>query len=94
MSETTIKILKVFLGLVMLIAGILMLVLPGPGIVFIFAGLYLIATVIPGGKERVEGWRKRFNQWREERRTRSRTSSRSTYSPPPQESASKSDSTN
>ncbi|MCB2200514.1 PGPGW domain-containing protein [bacterium] len=64
------------LGLTMIIAGIAMLVLPGPGIVFIFGGLYLIATVVPGGKERVEVWRQQFNQWREERRSGSRRTSR------------------
>lgn len=94
MSQTAINIFKVMLGLTMIIAGIAMLVLPGPGLVFIFAGMYLIATVIPGGKERVEGWRKQFNRWRLERRDRSRASRSSRSTSRYQESSSEFDSTN
>ena len=71
-NESAITVVKVILGILLLLAGVPMLVLPGPGLVFILAGAYLIATVVPGGKEYMEEKRQHFNRWRMERRERNR----------------------
>ena len=64
------KSLRLGAGVILLLLGLAMLVLPGPGLLFLAGGLYLIVTVFPGGKERVEVLRQKFNRWREERRAR------------------------
>jgi hypothetical protein len=61
-------LLKIALGLAVIVAGVFMLVLPGPGIAAILAGLYIIARQFPGGRRlvaRVEAWVRR--KWRNRR---------------------------
>lgn len=65
--DTLHNVLRVGAGIVLIGVGIPMLVLPGPGLLAIFAGLYLIVSVVPGGKQMVDRWRERYMKWREER---------------------------
>lgn len=55
-----IRIGRVTLGVVVLVAGLLMLPLPGPGLVTIAAGLALLATDIPYARKLLESVRKRL----------------------------------
>lgn len=66
------RVLKIAAGVGLVVAGVFMLVLPGPGIVAILAGLYLIASQFPRGREHVDRLKRLYDRWREERdRTRS-----------------------
>lgn len=55
-----IRIGRVSLGVVVLIAGLLMLPLPGPGLVTIAAGLALLASDVPYAQKLLEKVRKRL----------------------------------
>lgn len=44
------RLLKAFLGLLLVVAGVAMLVLPGPGTVFILGGLALMLAQWPRGR--------------------------------------------
>jgi len=68
MNDRILFWLKLILGIILILVGIPMLVLPGPGLLFMIMGFYLIITLIPGGKTRVERWRQRYVKWREDRR--------------------------
>ena len=50
-----VRILRVTAGMIMLIAGVIMLVLPGPGIVTIVAALALLARDVPAAA-RLKDW--------------------------------------
>jgi uncharacterized protein (TIGR02611 family) len=55
-----IRIGRVFLGTVVVIAGLLMLPLPGPGMLTIAAGLALLASDVPFARKLLENVRKRL----------------------------------
>ena len=55
-----IRIGRVFLGTVVVIAGLLMLPLPGPGMLSIAAGLALLASDVPFARKLLENVRKRL----------------------------------
>lgn len=55
-----IRIGRVFLGTVVVIAGLLMLPLPGPGMLTIAAGLALLASDVPFARNLLESVRKRL----------------------------------
>ncbi len=55
-----VRIGRVTLGIVVLIAGLLMLPLPGPGLVTIAAGLALLASDVPYARKLLESVRKRL----------------------------------
>lgn len=54
------RIGRVALGVIVLIAGLLMLPLPGPGLVTIAAGLALLASDVPYARKLLESVRKRL----------------------------------
>ena len=49
------RIFRIVTGFTLLLAGVFMLVLPGPGILTIIAGLTILATDIE--------WARRLNEW-------------------------------
>ncbi|MCG9477548.1 MAG: PGPGW domain-containing protein [Actinomycetia bacterium] len=55
-----IRIGRVFLGTIVVIAGLLMLPLPGPGMLTIAAGLALLASDVPFARNLLESVRKRL----------------------------------
>jgi uncharacterized protein (TIGR02611 family) len=55
-----IRIGRVTLGVIVLVAGLLMLPLPGPGLVTIAAGLALLASDVPYARKLLENVRKRL----------------------------------
>lgn len=55
-----IRIGRMTLGVVVLVAGLLMLPLPGPGLVTIAAGLALLASDVPYARKLLERVRKRL----------------------------------
>jgi len=55
-----IRIGRVFLGTMVVIAGLLMLPLPGPGMLTIAAGLALLASDVPFARNLLESVRKRL----------------------------------
>ena len=55
-----VRIGRVSLGIVVLFAGLLMLPLPGPGLVTIAAGLALLASDVPYARKLLESVRKRL----------------------------------
>ena len=55
-----IRIGRVFLGTIVVIAGLLMLPLPGPGMLTIAAGLALLASDVPFARKLLENVRKRL----------------------------------
>jgi uncharacterized protein (TIGR02611 family) len=55
-----VRIGRVTLGIVVLFAGLLMLPLPGPGLVTIAAGLALLASDVPYARKLLENVRKRL----------------------------------
>ena len=55
-----IRIGRVFLGTVVVITGLLMLPLPGPGMLTIAAGLALLASDVPFARNLLESVRKRL----------------------------------
>ena len=55
-----VRIGRVTLGVIVLIAGLLMLPLPGPGLVTIAAGLALLASDVPYARKLLERVRKRL----------------------------------
>ncbi len=55
-----IRIGRMTLGIVVLVAGLLMLPLPGPGLVTIAAGLALLASDVPYARKLLERVRKRL----------------------------------
>jgi len=55
-----VRIGRVTLGIVVLFAGLLMLPLPGPGLVTIAAGLALLASDVPYARKLLESVRKRL----------------------------------
>jgi uncharacterized protein (TIGR02611 family) len=55
-----IRIGRVTLGVIVLVAGLLMLPLPGPGLVTIAAGLALLASDVPYARKLLETVRKRL----------------------------------
>ena len=55
-----VRIGRVTLGVVVLFAGLLMLPLPGPGLVTIAAGLALLASDVPYARKLLESVRKRL----------------------------------
>lgn len=55
-----VRIGRVSLGVVVLFAGLLMLPLPGPGLVTIAAGLALLASDVPYARKLLESVRKRL----------------------------------
>jgi len=69
-------------GSVLLVVGLVMLVLPGPGIALIFAGLAVLGTQLP--------WARRIHEWMHARfrsalamlRARGRRSPRAAAAPP------------
>ena len=54
------RIARVFLGFVVLIAGLLMLPLPGPGMLTIAAGLALLASDVPFARRLLDRVRERI----------------------------------
>ena len=54
------RIGRVALGVIVLIAGLLMLPLPGPGLVTLAAGLALLASDVPYARKLLESVRKRL----------------------------------
>jgi uncharacterized protein (TIGR02611 family) len=65
-------------GVALIIAGVAMLVLPGPGVVAIFAGLALLATEFEAARK-VNDWAKERagRQWRRVRAKMSRNANQS-----------------
>lgn len=71
------KILVTIFGVLVILAGIIMLVTPGPGWVTIFIGLMILGTEYPWAR-RLLGWLRnqlarlweRWQLWRAERRAR------------------------
>lgn len=57
MIEHTIRIGRVVLGILLLVAGVAMLVLPGPGILAIFLGITFLAHEFHWAR-RVQNWMK------------------------------------
>jgi uncharacterized protein (TIGR02611 family) len=55
-----VRIGRVFLGTIVVIAGLLMLPLPGPGMLTIAAGLALLASDVPFARNLLESVRKRL----------------------------------
>ena len=55
-----IRIGRIFLGTIVVIAGLLMLPLPGPGMLTIAAGLALLASDVPFARKLLENVRKRL----------------------------------
>ena len=55
-----IRIGRIFLGTIVVIAGLLMLPLPGPGMLTIAAGLALLASDVPFARNLLENVRKRL----------------------------------
>ncbi len=55
-----IRIGRVFLGTIVVISGLLMLPLPGPGMLTIAAGLALLASDVPFARKLLENVRKRL----------------------------------
>ncbi len=55
-----IRVGRVTLGVIVLVAGLLMLPLPGPGLVTIAAGLALLASDVPYARKLLETARKRL----------------------------------
>lgn len=49
------RVARIVTGFTLLLAGVFMLVLPGPGIVTIIAGLTVLSTDI--------AWARRLNEW-------------------------------
>jgi uncharacterized protein (TIGR02611 family) len=49
------KVARIATGFTLLVAGVFMLVLPGPGIVTIIAGLTVLSTDVV--------WARRLNEW-------------------------------
>jgi uncharacterized protein (TIGR02611 family) len=63
------RVLKVFGGFGLLLAGIVMLLIPGPGWLTIAAGLAILATEFPWARRALDaikttafGWRQRLTQ--------------------------------
>lgn len=56
---------RIGLGTLIIIAGIVMLVFPGPGIVTIIAGLALMADEFPPAKRLLQWMRKRYENVRD-----------------------------
>lgn len=50
-SKTLQKIVKFIAGIILILAGIPMLILPGPGILTILAGFYLIVSDYKWGRD-------------------------------------------
>jgi uncharacterized protein (TIGR02611 family) len=66
------RILVTTLGLLLLAAGVLMLVLPGPGLVGLFLGFAVLATEYAWARRLVEPIRRRVEAARERRRVQRR----------------------
>jgi uncharacterized protein (TIGR02611 family) len=68
-------------GLVLIAAGLVMLVTPGPGIAAILAGLALLATEFEWARRLLHWFRQRFDAARAEVRRRTTRSSRRRATP-------------
>lgn len=58
------RVLKVFAGFGLLLAGIVMLVVPGPGWLTIAAGLAILATEFPWARRALDAIKSRALEWR------------------------------
>ena len=56
------KLWRIGLGTIVIIAGVLMLVLPGPGILGIIAGLAILAPEVPPAERLMHWMRRRFHE--------------------------------
>jgi drug/metabolite transporter (DMT)-like permease len=68
----TLAILEIVLGVVLVVAGVVMLVTPGPGVFAIIGGLALLSRHLPWLRRRVEALRQRIDERIEARRNRPR----------------------
>lgn len=59
-------------GVVVLLAGIVMLAIPGPGLATVFAGLAILATEFPWARRLLEYTRRRFREAYEATRNRAK----------------------
>lgn len=66
------RVIVATVGTIVLLAGIAMLALPGPGIAGVFAGLAILATEFPWARRLLEYAKRRFREARDAARNRRR----------------------
>jgi uncharacterized protein (TIGR02611 family) len=76
------RVVVLVVGLVLIVAGLIMLVTPGPGIAAILGGLALLSTEFDWAKRLLHWFRERFVAARAEIRRRTGRGSRSGQSAP------------
>jgi uncharacterized protein (TIGR02611 family) len=76
------RVVVLVVGLVLIAAGLIMLVTPGPGIAAILAGLALLSTEFDWAKRLLHWFRERFVAARDEIRRRAGSRSRSAQGAP------------
>jgi uncharacterized protein (TIGR02611 family) len=69
-ARQTWRVVVLVVGLVLVAAGLVMLVIPGPGIAAILAGLALLATEFDWARRLLAHARRRFNAARDQVRVR------------------------
>jgi uncharacterized protein (TIGR02611 family) len=69
-ARQTWRVVVLVVGLVLVAAGLVMLVIPGPGIAAILAGLALLATEFDWARRLLAYARRRFNAARDQVRVR------------------------